>query len=228
MKTKHWSYGITTVPERIHDLLPTTIKSLATTGFDCPRLFVDGTKDPTAYQRFRLPVTVRTPAIRTAGNWLLAAWELFLRNPSATYYALFQDDITACVGVREYIEKTEGLEKHYFNLCTYKQNEEMAGDRRGWYPSNQKGRGAQALVFPQEALRALLSQEKIVQRLLDEGRGWRSVDGTISIAMNIAGFTEYVHMPSLVDHIGRTSSMGNTIKPGPTTFPGNNYDVLIG
>jgi hypothetical protein len=37
-----WSYGVTTVPERTDNLLQTSLASLAKSGFDLPRIFVDG------------------------------------------------------------------------------------------------------------------------------------------------------------------------------------------
>src|SRR3954465_7467772 len=86
-----WAYGITTVPERRYDLLPRTIHSLARGGFDLPRLFIDG-HEKSYHEWDTLPQTIRYPAIRTMGNWLLGLWELYIREPAADRYAIFQDD----------------------------------------------------------------------------------------------------------------------------------------
>lgn len=230
MKNPKWMYGVTTVPERIHDLLPTTLRSLAAAGFDSPRIFVDGAESDADYRKFGCPVTTHWPKVRTAGTWILAAWELFLRDASATHYAIFQDDITICKGVREYMEKQPYTEKQYWNLCTYKENEDLSDGREGWYRSNQLGRGAQALVFTRPALVTLLNQPKVTGRLQHIKNGWKSLDGTVMLAMKGAGVWEYVHAPSLVDHIGKVTTMDKknnlAIIAGPTTFPGCGFDIM--
>ncbi len=230
MKNPRWMYGITTVPERIHDLLPTTLKTLANAGFGQPRLFVDDDCGSGAYRKFGLPVTTHWPAIRTAGNWILSAWELFMRDPTANYYAIFQDDITLCRGVRQYIERGPYLQDRYLNLCTYKENEDLANGREGWYRSNQLGRGAQALVFSRPVLTKLLSQAKLVNRLASVKYNWKAIDGTVVLAMKAAGIWEYVHAPSLCDHIGKVTTMDKrnnaSIIGSPQTFPGCDWDIM--
>jgi hypothetical protein len=86
--TPTWSYGVTTVPDRLNSLLPATLESLARAGFDSPRLFVDDAE---------LLITPSLDCcnyalafIRAAGNWVLSAWELYARNPDATYYLCFR------------------------------------------------------------------------------------------------------------------------------------------
>ncbi len=227
-KRPKWSYGITTTPTRRHDLLPTALKTLEASGFPCPRLFIDGAVSDEAYQELGLVATVHNPAIGIVGNWILGMWELYAREPSTTFFAMFQDDITICRGVREYIEKNEFPDKGYLNLCTYPQNEELADGQTGWYHSNQRGRGAQALVFSRRGLMALLSLPSLINKLQDARRHYRSIDGKISICLKKEGYFEFVHSPSLVDHIGFTSSMGNQPQPRITNFPGCDYNVLEG
>jgi hypothetical protein len=97
-----WAYGVTTVPSRRNDLLPETLCSLCEAGFDAPRLFVDGDNDPKGWEReFGLETTCRYPTIRTHGNWILALSELFIREPHAERYALFQDDLITYRNLRD-------------------------------------------------------------------------------------------------------------------------------
>jgi hypothetical protein len=233
-----WSYCVTTVPARLHTLLPRTLASLATGGFDEPRLVVDSCDDPAPYRATwpRLPVTCRGPAnspVRTAGNWVLALYEIYLRNPSADRYAVFQDDLVTAPGLRAYLEKVpyplDG--RCYLNLYTFPANQELCpkdkqgNPRVGWYESNQLGRGAVALVFSQEAVEELLSSRYLARRPKDPNRGHKAVDGGIVEAMKKVGFKEMVHNPGLVQHTGVVSSMGNRPHQQCPSFPGEGFDL---
>lgn len=240
-----WSYGLTTVPARRGDLLPRTLASLAAAGFDRPRLFVDGANHEMAggyAAEFRLPVTAREPALRTAGNWWLALAELYVREPAADRYAVFQDDLVTVRNLRAYLDRLPYPEGGYLNCLSFLNNEQIVhGKPPGWYEASllsrgggpeyhgkraQTGRGAVALVFSREAVQALLSSPDFVQRPVDVHMGWRRVDGGIVTAMNKQGWREMVHSPSLVQHTGDVSSMGNRRHPQAMTFPGEQHDAL--
>lgn len=221
-----WSYGITTVMKRKCDLLPRTLDSLRAAGFDKPRLFVDGLYDPDEYADFELPVTCRHPLVRTVANWLLSAGELYLRDPWADRYAVFQDDFICCRGLRSYLDRCGYPDKGYLNLYTFPSNQSLAPTGRiGWYESNQLGRGAVALVFNNEAMRMLLSHTHMIEKPRDAARGWRSLDGAIIESMRASGWKEYVHNPSLIQHTGLLSSMGNRQHPLAVSFPGESYNA---
>jgi len=230
VKNPIWAYGLLTVPERRYDLFPITLKSLIEAGFHNPTLFVDGDSSCSEYELFSLPVVTHNPPIRIVANWMTAAWQLLVCNPQATHFALFQDDVLLCKGVRQYIEQGEYPKKAYLNLCNYKENEELADGKKGWYPSNQKGRGAQALVFSRHSFAGLLGTNRIAERALCVKNGWRNIDGGVSLSANALGYTELVHMPSLAEHIGTKSTIGNSFNryPGPETFPGTAYNVFTG
>ncbi len=226
-----WVYGITTVPKRFNDLLPRTLDSLAKAGFDKPRLFVDGYKDPVDVEkRFGLPASVRWPLVKTFGNWVLSLWELYLRDPLADRYVLFQDDIIVYRNLKAYLESTPyPHEQAYCNLYTYPQNESKAPKKGyvGWYYSNQKGLGALALMFSRSAAIALLGSKHMAVRPTDLNRGWQAVDGAVVTALKKAGFREFVHMPSLCQHTGSGKSvMGHPRQPLAPSFKGENFDAL--
>lgn len=223
-----WSYGITTVPERLNELFPRTLKSLRSAGFDKPRIFVDGAENDEAYRRFDLAVTVRHPKIRTYGNWVLALGELYLREPDADRYAIFQDDFVTYHNLRQYLEQTPYPDKGYLNLYTFPKNQELAPlGYRGFYIANQRGLGAVALVFSRDAVQILLKHQHMIDRptTLDE-RSFKAVDGAIVSSMNKAGWKEYVHTPSLVQHTGMRSTAGNAKHPIAKTFLGEEFDAL--
>lgn len=243
-----WAYGVTSVPARRADLLPRTLTSLKAGGFTTPRLFVDGARrGADEYQTLfpDLEVTTRTPAVRTFGNFVLSLWELYLRAPTADRYALFQDDFVCVSNLRAYLDRAKFPEGGYLNLYTFRENDPYfaearrvevrvprseggwcEGFRPGFFETTQKGRGAVALVFDLPAVQALLASAHFVGRPTDPTRGHRAVDGGIVTALNKAGFREYCHWPSLVQHTGDVSSMGNAPHSKADSFPGEEADAL--
>lgn len=248
-----WQYGITTCDQRVgndNELLRKTLVSLRGSGFAEPRIFVDGCGYDSGILAHHLGVSrdwvvVRNTPISPFGNWILAAWELWLRNPKADYYAIFQDDMICVKNLREYIEAIDYPKNGYLNLFSCIANEDrfphdtkvdkQIGFRRGLLlrpgPDDyQKGLGAVALVFSHDAFVTLLSNKSLLLKPLcaDKKRAWKCIDGGIVEAMNSQGWFEYVHNPSLVQHLGLgQSSLGNTSKLGVSrTFPGENFDAL--
>lgn len=218
-----WAYGVTTVPERFQTTLPTTLESLALAGFDNPRLFVDGANEVPSHLR-KYQVTFRYPRIKAFGNWILALWELWVRNPTADRFAIFQDDLVTYRNLRDYLEHSPYPARGYLNLYTFPQNQKQF---QGWYLSNQLGKGAVGLVFNQEAVQVLLSQrDHIINRPLDATqRAWKAIDGAIVSALAKAGWKEYVHNPSLVQHTGMQSTLGNGVHDLAESFRGRDYDA---
>ncbi len=225
MLSPTWAYGVTTVPTRLSDLLPRTLKSLDAAGFPNPRLFIDGTSPRPCLDK-SYDITWREPAVRTHGNWVLSMYELYIRQPNSTYFVIFQDDFVTMVNLREYLERTvyqnPAQQQVYYNLYTFPANE----GEPGWHESNQRGFGAVGLVFNYLALEALFTAQHLFARPTDPRRGHKSVDGGIVSAMRKQGYKELVHTPSLLQHTGLQSSMGNKRQPLATSFYGESFDAL--
>jgi len=223
-----WAYGVTTVPSRLHDLLPQTLRSLAAGGFDKPRLFVDGARRPVPWELKcpGLEVTTRYPTIKTWGNWVLSLYELYIREPGADRYAMFQDDLVTYKNLKDYLEHRPLPARGYLNLYTFPSNQQLAGERRGWFESNQMGRGAVGLVFGREFVTTLLRQPLIVDKPQDCHRGMRSVDGAVVCAMKPLGWIEYTHNPSLLQHTGIVSSMRSNPHLQAESFAGEEFDAM--
>jgi hypothetical protein len=213
-----------TVPARRHDLLPRTLGSLAAAGFDKPRLFVDQCDRTTEalYYDLGLECSFRWPGVRCFGNFILSLWELYLREPVCDRYVVFQDDIVCVRNLRAYLNTQRMDPSTYWNLHTFPLNQMLCPPgHRGWFKSNQKGLSATSLVFSRDALQILLSnRSNIVSRPTDLHRGWRAVDGGVCMAMRPEGWQELCHNPSLVQHIGEQSVMGNRPHPPSKSFPG--------
>lgn len=228
-KTMKWAYGVTTVPERRDDLLPRTLASLVAGGFDNPMLFVDGDTAGNDWYSLMAWKEFRYPRINAYGNWLLALLELYIRGPHADRYAIFQDDIVCCRNLRAYLEAGEMPGKSYWNLFTSPDNQELAKGK-GWFPSNQRGRGALALVFSREGVVTLLTSQHMMMKPQDQRAGHCNIDGAVSDAMRKAGWVERCHNPSLVQHMGVETTIGpphgTHVKPTASSFPGENYDLM--
>jgi hypothetical protein len=227
-----WMYAVTTVASRRDSTLPETLLSLRQAGFDTPILFVDGPENE-MFWRFGLEIVNRSTNLRSFANWHLTLLELYSRNPWANFYAIFQDDFVCCPNLKEYLTKCQYPEKGYLNLLTFMENEVIVSgnEHLGWHEATkgrsgrQKGRGAVALVFDHQAVEALLSNGYLVTRTRDSARGHKAIDGAVVECMNNAGWTEYVHNPSLIQHIGIESSMGNKRHPVAHSFD-KNFDPL--
>lgn len=226
------AYGVTTTPHRRDTLLPKTLASLAAAGFPRPRLFVDGCNDPAQYAGLGCEVTLRSPEVRTLANTILGLAELYARHPLAERYAMFQDDIIVSRGLRQFMDSAKLPGKGYFNLFTAPENERLSHGRTGWFASDQWGRGALGLVFDREALMELLSCGRIVRWIYSRSKArdpqkpaWKSVDGAIVTALGERGYPEFCHYPSLIQHVGRQTSMGNRRREQSRSFRGEDFDL---
>lgn len=223
-----WEYGVTTVPSRRETNLPATLNSLCEAGFGTPRLFVDGSDDPTPYAVFERPVTCRpSPPLGIVGNWVLALWELYVRNAFADRYAIFQDDILTVGNLREYLDASTYPPNAYLNLYTHKENVQHTKGAPGWQLAIQRGLGALGLVFDRSAAQTLLASRHMVDKPAGPKppRRHRKVDGGILEAMRIAKYKEWIHNPSLLQHTGMVSTIGNNYPP-IASFPGTEFDAL--
>lgn len=234
-----WAIGVTSVPSRFPNLLPQTLTELARSGFPKPRVFVDDYSNVDQFRKFfpGYQVSVRPDSIRTFGNWVLGAWELYIRDPACDRYVMFQDDIVSCLHVREYLEHVELKPNTYWNLFTFTEgNERVVKDKPpGFYEAGllnsdpptelwQTGRGAVGLVFSRKGIIDLLTCAHMVERP-SHVDGWKKIDGGIVTAMNKIGYREMIHNPSLLQHVGDMSTMGNHRHRPAHTYPGHDFDA---
>jgi len=219
----NWAYAITTVPDRRYSYFPQTIESLKHAGFIRPTLFVDGPLGD--YSEYKLAVVHRSSKILAYGNWLLTLLELWIRNPHADRFAIFQDDFITYRNLKEYLEQCDMPENVYWNLYTFPQNEVLHSGTPGWYLSNQRGRGAVALVFSNDVAFKLLTNPIIIAKPKATKNPHRSIDGTVVTSLTSIKVREYVHFPTLIQHIGDCSSVGNIQHVKPESFLGEDYDA---
>lgn len=229
-----WAYGVTTVSERVTTLLPQSLRSLAQAGFGEPRIFLDNDSGSHLVNGNAYHSTTRNPRVRSYGNWLLALAELVIREPQVDRYAIFQDDLVTYKNLRGYLEQCKYPRDGYWNLYTFPQNQAKApvdptgqsSQAQGWYLSDQRGKGAVALVFSNDVAYKMLYSAHTWTRLRDPHRGWQAIDGGVVTALGHQGIKEYVHNPSLVQHMGDVSSMGHGPYPKAMSFKGESFDAL--
>lgn len=220
-----WSYGVTTVPERRETYLPRTLESLRGAGFDAPRLFVDG--DGRDYSDLGLEVTRRSPRLNAFGNWLLSLTEVYLRDPHAHRFAIFQDDVEVYRNARTYLDRVDYPTSGYWNLYTFPEYEKSVKDGAvGWFKTIQRGLGALALVFDKRAVMKILSSNDLIGRPQNASRGTQGIDGGVVHAMNAQTIYEYAHYPSLVQHIGDLSTLKHRQYEKPRSFLGRDFDAM--
>jgi len=211
----NWAYGITTVPERASTLLPQTIASLAAAGFDRPVLFVDG--HIPGYEDLEV---VTHPRVGQLRNWMHALFYLFTTK-DADRYAIFEDDVLACRQLREYLERCPPG-KVYWNLLTLDENRAFTNDAPGWHESNQLGRSACGLVFDRATADCLLRMERFVR---GPASSETMSDAVVIATLKSLGYKELVHYPSLLQHEGLESTLGNSFGH-VSGFLGADYDLL--
>lgn len=212
-----WAYGITTIPQRVKDLLPLTIKSLANAGFDYPTLFIDGMRlvDLQSLQsRFSLPLTNRFPRVGAYANWLLSASELLARNPQADRFAIFQDDIITYKNLKKYLESIPYPETvmsgnyrskmpGYWNLYSSQENETIILNKQlGWYGGAtsyvSKGKpitfkNQQGMISPKRNQQrgigalALVFSRESLKLLLSQPYMWQKLTSNFNREKNIDG-----------------------------------------
>jgi hypothetical protein len=254
----NWSYGVTTVPERQYDPLPRTLDSLRRAGFPTPRLFVDGmvAGHPHACSAGGPHATYRYPRIGAWANFILGLYELYAREPACDRYAMFQDDVLAVRDLKAYLDQCrypdgrDGREPGFWSLYTASVSEWKAADagsRCGWIQGAELAgqplpsmrlqwcKGALGFVFNREAAGLLLTSPVVAQKPISTDRPSRNVDGCVVTAMNMArserwpfGWREYVHGPSLLQHVGRESTVkpGKVWERGSATWPGEEWSAL--
>lgn len=246
MRPRRWAVAVTTVPSRRLELLPRTLASLEAAGWPTPRLCVDGCDATGArwYEAtFGRPVSARHGPMRVTAHWILTAVELYLREPFAERYAVFQDDLVLVRNLRAYLDLCPFPEKGYWNLLSNSINERVvAGQPAGtWVEAacirsggpvvdgkrQQGGKGAVALVFNRDSLLTMLRHQHVVDKTQDMAGGHEKVDGMIVTALHFQGYREWVHCPSLVQHTGDLSTRPPFRKqPAAKTFPGEDFDAL--
>ena len=207
-KIRCWGVGVLTAPRR-EATLEWCLDSVVRAGWTKPHLFVDGlVRIPPRYAH--LPITWREQPVGAWPNYWLALAELVQSQPEAEAYLLLQDDAVLYDrgNLREYLESAlwPGTEPSLVSLyCSQAYTVLQPGwhalpDRWVW--------GALAFVFPRELARQFLSDPGVLAHRWSGSHGGRSqVDVLIGEWVHSRGRSIQYPCPSLVQHVGNTSSL---------------------
>ena len=205
-----WAVGVTTAPRR-QPTLSRCLRSLAEAGWSQPHLFVDGdvALDESAASLTR---TVRHPAVGAWPNYLLSLQELLHRQPHADAVLMVQDDaLFPCGPVRVYLEQALWFGETRAVASLY-----CCGDDQqsvdGWTRYEQQWRfGAVALVFTRDAAWDFLTSPEAARHSAgDPAMCSAGIDMVLGQWARRACVPIWRSTPSLVEHIGETSTIWET------------------
>lgn len=210
--------AVTSSPRGVGNVsyLGNTLTSIVEAGFIHPEVFYDGADkfvDPYLMCQYDFHTTTRK--LGPYGNWLRAMKYLVNMEPQAQWYAIFQDDIVVAKNTHDwFLEEFPKLCVDEYlgcvSLYTSKVNQQPLS---GWYtledcPQNGKdsplwarAQGACAMVMPRlAAIEFLKRRVRIGSR---NGPELRVAEFCVD-----SGIKYYTHTPSLVEHTGKVSSIG--------------------
>lgn len=203
-----WAVGVTTAPRR-KPTLEACLSSLVQAGWNQLRLFAEpGTEIPAAFSY--LPVALRDGVLGAFPNWYLSLAELVMRNPHADAYFLCQDDVLLSRGLRAYLEQTLWPAPDVGIVSVYCPSHYAVGQTKGFHIENRgwDSWGALAYIFPNPSARAVLTDPAVLNhRHHGPAEGLRNIDSLLGSFCRRRRLRYLVHVPSLAQHIGETSTI---------------------
>jgi hypothetical protein len=203
-----WAVGVTTAPRR-QETLTWCLDSLARAGWSAPRLFIDG--PVVLAERFsHLAVTLRAPAVGAWPNYYLSLAELLMREPQADAYLIVQDDTIFYdrEDLRLYLESALWPDERIgavslYCPMTYTQSEHGWHRRAGAWVY-----GALAFAFPRASSKRFVADISVLEhRWSERNEGRAQIDVVIGAWAERSTLPIYYPTPSLVQHIGDTSTL---------------------
>ena len=196
-----------TAPRRVATL-DACLDSLIRAGWERPRLFVD-TATTIATRHIGLPLTVREPRIGAFPNYYLALAELVMRDPEADAYMLAEDDVLFSdrEDLRAYLEDVLWPSDSVGAVSLYCSSVYTRPDP-GWHRFDGEWVwGALAFIFSPESARRFLSDPLIFAHRTSKDEGLADTDALIGVWSHQRDLPLFFPTPSLVQHIGDTSSL---------------------
>ncbi len=198
-----WAVGLVTAP-RPEPTIGQTLESLRAAGFDSVHIFAEpGSPIPDEFRGF--PVTVHGRSLGNLGNFFTSLFALYMMNPRAEAYALFQDDILAARGLRPWCDREFWPEQT--GLVSFFTSRVYSADTVGWRVLRLgffRTYGAQAFAFRRDVLEQFLTDGRSLQfrKTRDEGD-----DAVVGEWATRAGIGIAYHTPSLVQHVGTAAAI---------------------
>lgn len=210
---REWAVGMTTAPRAV-SAIERTLDSLKDAGFGDVRLFAE--PESLIPSRFlHLPIVWRESRLGPFPNWLLALSEMYLRQPRADAFLLCQDDVQFARGLRTFLEAELWPAEHVGVVSLYAGGDRFSRLADGFHrdESGWDALGALAYVFPNVALRTLLSHPLILShRRRGPTNGEINIDSLVGEWCRTCGLPAFVHVPGLAQHLGDTSTLSSALR----------------
>jgi glycosyltransferase involved in cell wall biosynthesis len=198
-----WSVGLLTAP-RPQPTIEETLSNLRAAGFPEIHVFAEpGSFVPAATPG--LFVTQHGRTLGNLGNFYSSLAALYMTEPRADCFALFQDDIEAATGLREWCENE--FWPHGAGLVSLFTPRVFTAPHPGWRilnPGRFRTFGAQAFVFRRDALQRFLADERLLHQRQRQPDG---DDAAVGDWAARSGEGIAYHSPSLVQHLAVPSSI---------------------
>lgn len=223
----NWSIGITTC-KRNNNFTKNLIKKIKMNGWDKISLYAE----PDSEVDNSVRVINRDMVYGCWTNWICSLYDMYSIDIEADYYCIFEDDIEICLGVKNYLENLLPSIERFGAISLYT-------------PSNQSRKslglncihdnsfmaesvwGTQAIVFSKESLCRFLSSRNVFDhRRIGYGVNNKNRDTALGIWASKQGEKLFYHNPSLVQHIGKESSINHEYHYS-SNFVGENYDATL-
>lgn len=206
-----WAVGLTSA-WRQSPTIETSLSSIQSAGWKTTRVFAEpgsqilsGDNSVSGHS-----VCERAGTLGAFPNWYLGMTELYLREPLAEAFLMFQDDVMLAANTREYVERTLWPAPEVGVVSLYCPSQEHVSGCTGYkrIDSGWDAWGALAYVFSNPGLRAFLSDLVVLNhRHHGPAGGLRNIDSVVGNWCQRVGLPYFVHVPSLVQHIGATSTI---------------------
>jgi hypothetical protein len=200
------------------------LNSLERAGWDVVQLAVDGSTRLPVSRRLQ-NISLRTPALGAWPNFYLTMLELVLSKPDADAILMVQDDaqLYERENVRAYLESVlwpadpPGIISLYCSAA-------YTRSTPGWSMADQRWEwGALAFVFPADLARRFVCDPAVIEHRWTD-RGLRFIDDVVGEWAVRNGIPIWYPSPSLVQHIGDTS----TVWPGVPAAGYRRADLFAG
>lgn len=213
------SIGITTAP-RAQETLTATLRQIGKIGADKVVIFAEPFQDIVQYNRitteFPYDVHPSNGRLGCMKNWDRALSYL-VENTDSNHIGVFQDDILIHAGTKDVLRKTLNGHKPevgFYSLFLAKNHSNIVKDKtkKGWIEA-QIGwgwAGACGVIFPRSSAIKLLENKNYQTHVRTRSQQIDAIIGQTMLQMKLPGFWHY---PSLITHIGKTSTVGHKHDP---------------
>lgn len=217
MDSNLWAIGVQTC-NRNENYLNHSLESVSRGGWDHLTIFADYESNISS----NYPINYRPYQFGDWSNWICGLFELYVLNPKANYFLMFEDDITCCKNLKTYLEWAIPRLGDFGCLSLYTPNR-YKKEIDCWHDESDADWalvGGQAILFTRKSLKRFLSNEKILNYSELSNIAKDRAIGIWAFKQE----TVLYHTPSLVNHCGENSTTGSIMHKS-IDYVGDDFDA---